>query len=84
MHPEPLLDPSYTSWLHETMVNETSHCSVEQLEQIYSALMSELWKTRAEWDRGKVARSVYKVYEQVRNEITFCQGLAVSIEMEHT
>lgn len=82
LHTEPALDPISTSRLLRTLLDQTSHCSVEQLEQIYSAMMSEIWRTRAEWDRGKVARSVHEIYEQVRNDIILCQGLEMSMETE--
>lgn len=75
MHPQLVLDPTYMSNLLELLVSQTSSCSVEQLEQIYSALMSEIWKTRADWNRAKVARRVGGVLKEVLEDISACQGL---------
>ncbi len=58
------------------MVSRTSGYSVEQLEQVYSALMSELWATRGEWDRGKVARGVWKAFDEIREDIEYMQSIA--------
>lgn len=83
MHPQLVLDPSYTSNLLEVLVTLTSGCSVEQLEQIYSALMSEIWKTRADWNRGRVARRVHGLFDEVLADINLCQGLAArSMEID--
>ena len=73
--PRLVLDHAYTSNLHEALVNDTSGCSVEQLEQIYSALMSEIWKSRDQWDRSKVARTVNIVLHEVLEDIRDCQGM---------
>jgi hypothetical protein len=83
MHPQLIPDPIYISNLLEHLVTQTSGCSVEQLEQIYSVLMSEIWKTRGDWDRGRVARRVQGRFDDVLEDINFCQGLtARSIEIE--
>lgn len=45
--------------------------------------MSEIWKTRGDWDRGRVARRVQGRFDDVLEDINFCQGLtARSIEIE--
>lgn len=49
---------------------------MEQLEQVYSALMSEIWATRGEWDRGKVARGVWKAFDEIREDIEYMQSIA--------
>ena len=59
------------------LADQTSPCSVEQLEQIYSALMSEIWDTRGEWDRGIVIDKVIKVFEDTMDDIKSCQGLGM-------
>ena len=70
------MDHAYTSNFLETIVSQTSGCGVEQLEQIYSALMSEIWRTRDEWDRSKVARKVGIIFEETMEDIHACQGMA--------
>lgn len=78
-----VVDHAQTSNLLEGLVNETSGCSVEQLEQIYSALMSEIWRTRDDWDRGSVARKVGAIFLEVTEDIRVCQGMGVgSMEIE--
>ncbi|KAL6715686.1 TAT-binding protein-like protein 7, AAA ATPase [Lecanora helva] len=80
--PRLVVDHAYTSNLHEALAGDTTGCSVEQLEQIYSTLMNEIWKTRDQWDRGKVARKVdYLLREELR-DIRSSQGIATgSIEI---
>lgn len=64
-------------------MDQTSGCSVEQLEQIYSALMSEIWRTRGQWDRVKVALEVGTIFTDVMEDIHVCQGLAAgSMEVD--
>lgn len=62
-HPPLRIDDNRNDRLIQMMVARTALCSVEQLEQLYSAMMSELWKTRGEWDRKKVAILVEQRFE---------------------
>jgi ATPase family AAA domain-containing protein 2 len=67
----------------EYLAEETSGYSVEQLEQVYSALMDQIWRTRGEWNRIKVVREVRAVFEDVMDDIKACQDLgARSMEIE--
>ena len=66
------------------MVEDTSGCSVEQLEQIYSRLMSEIWRTRGEWNRAHVAQVLEAAFTEVLNDIYDYQGLGQgSMEFEN-
>lgn len=69
------MDHAYTSQFLETIVDQTGGCSIEQLEQIYSALMSEIWNTRDDWDRGRVAKKLGKIFEETLQDIDQCQGI---------
>ena len=81
--PRLVVDHAYSAYLLQALISETSGCSVEQLEQIYSAMMSEIWKTRDQWDRGRVARDVGNVFHDVLDDIRVCQGMATgSMEIE--
>ena len=81
--PQLIVDPIQASFLLQALVGETSGCSVEQLEQIYSALMSEIWRLRDFWDRAVVVRSVGEVFRSVMEDIRICQGIsAPSMEIE--
>lgn len=83
LQPQPIVDQALSANLLDNVVAQTSGCSVEQLEQIYSALMKEIWKTRGEWDRGKVAMQLNRVFADVMADIHSCQGLAAgSMEIE--
>lgn len=64
-----------TDNLLEYLAEQTSGYSVEQLEQVYSALMDQIWKTRGEWNRTKVIRDVRAVFEEVTEDIKACQDL---------
>ena len=46
---------------------------MEQLEQVYSALMSEIWRTRGEWNRVKVVENVGAVLRDVLQDMNECQ-----------
>ena len=83
LQPQLVIDQALSADLLRTVVAQTSGCSVEQLEQVYSALMNEIWKTRGEWDRGKVARQLHRVFMDIMADIHACQGLASgSMEIE--
>ncbi|MCJ1321171.1 hypothetical protein MMC15_006515 [Xylographa vitiligo] len=60
------------AFLHE-LVKETSACSVEQLEQVYSALMSELWRTRGQWNRVGVVDGMRGLLRDVLDDMMDCQ-----------
>ena len=78
-----VVDHAYSASLLESLVEETSGCSVEQLEQIHSAMMNEIWRTRDQWDRIRVARKVSGVLSDVLEDIRVCQGTAArSMEIE--
>ncbi len=53
----------------ERVVEETAECSVEQLEQVYSALMREIWATRGEWNRTAVVDQMDNVLEMVLQDM---------------
>lgn len=84
LQPQLTIDQALSANLLHNVVAQTSGCSVEQLEQVYSALMKEIWKTRGEWDRGKVAFQLNRVFADVMADIHSCQGLAAgSMEIEN-
>lgn len=84
LQPQLIIDQALSADLLHNVVAKTSGCSVEQLEQIYSTLMNEIWRTRGEWDRGKVALQLNRVFADVMADIHSCQGLAAgSMEIEN-
>ncbi|EXJ88161.1 hypothetical protein A1O1_05089 [Capronia coronata CBS 617.96] len=55
--------------LHVEITDKTSGLSVEQLEQVNSVLMDTLWRTRGEWDRGKVLEQVSAAFNDVMQDM---------------
>lgn len=65
------------------IVIQSSGCSVEQLEQIYSALMDQIWKTRGDWNRIHVLKGLKGVFDDVLTDIKDIQDTAPgSMEIE--
>ena len=58
------LDHAYIARVHTELTDKTSGFSVEQLEQVNSACMDVVWKTRGEWNRSEVARQVIGVCDE--------------------
>ncbi|KAK0623011.1 hypothetical protein B0T14DRAFT_452347 [Immersiella caudata] len=56
------------------LVDRTSGCSVEQLEQINRELMDEIWRTRGEWNRMAVLSSLTSVFNDTIGDIELVQG----------
>lgn len=65
--PQPalIIDHKFIDNLHAEISDRTSGFSVEQLEQVNSALMDVMWKTRGEWNRKEVAKQVSKAFNAV-------------------
>lgn len=51
---------------------------MEQLEQIYSALMAHIWTTRGEWNRVRVVKDIGGVLEDVLLDMRRCQDFAAT------
>jgi ATPase family AAA domain-containing protein 2 len=64
-----VIDHAYIQDLHRDMTDRTTGCSVEQLEQVNSALMDTVWKMRGEWDRTKVAKRLGQVCTEVLTDM---------------
>ncbi|KAK3322490.1 hypothetical protein B0H66DRAFT_472831 [Apodospora peruviana] len=62
----------------QTMVDRTSGCSIEQLEQINRELMDEIWRTRNEWNRMAVLSTLVSVFNDTINDIELVQGAFLS------
>ncbi|KAJ5728617.1 uncharacterized protein N7483_003125 [Penicillium malachiteum] len=67
--PQLALDLDYVSRLHGELTRQSSSCSIEQLEQINTALMEYIWQMRGEWDRTCVAQGVSKTFNEVLEDI---------------
>lgn len=73
--PKLSLDSQYVENLHQQLTQRTSGCSVEQLEQINSALINHIWKTRGEWNRNKVAAGVIDTFNSVLEDMQSVQEI---------
>ncbi len=67
------LDENLASHFLDGLTKRTSGCTIEQLQQINSELMAEVWRTRHENNRMKVYTSVTKVFNQVISDIESMQ-----------
>ena len=63
-HPPLKIDEPFNARFLATIVQQTKNCTVEQLEQVYSAMMNQIWATRSEWNRGKVAKEVNRIFSE--------------------
>ncbi|KAJ6013996.1 Tat-binding [Penicillium herquei] len=63
------LDLACVGHLHGDLVDKTHGCSVEQLEEINTALMGYVWAKRGEWDRTCVAQGVTETFNEVLEDI---------------
>ncbi|KAL4883642.1 hypothetical protein BJY04DRAFT_226375 [Aspergillus karnatakaensis] len=73
--PKMIIDLDYVQDLHKEMTQRTSGCSVEQLEQINTALMDFLWRTRSEWNRSKVAAGIQNTFNDVLEDMQAVQEI---------
>lgn len=78
------MDKHATEDFVQETTERTSGCSVEQLEQIYSAIMDKIWKTKGEWDRRKVVETCRTVVDDCLADMRECQSfLAGSMDSDH-
>ncbi|KAK1756160.1 Tat-binding 7 [Echria macrotheca] len=72
---QPVIHDGRTSEFLAMLVDRTSGCSVEQLEQINRELMDEIWRTRGEWNRMKVLSALTSVFNDTIGDIELVQGM---------
>ncbi|KAL4784257.1 hypothetical protein BJX76DRAFT_223662 [Aspergillus varians] len=73
--PKLIIDHDYVRNLHTEMTQRTSGCSVEQIEQINTALMDFLWHTRSDWNRSKVAAGIQNTFNEVLEDMQSMQEI---------
>ncbi|KAI9849680.1 MAG: hypothetical protein M1837_002806 [Sclerophora amabilis] len=73
--PEKIMDVSFIDSLHEQFTERTSGCTIEQIEQINTALMDSVWKQRGEWNRTKVGKEVMEVFNEIILDIDAMQEI---------
>ncbi|PSS00960.1 hypothetical protein BD289DRAFT_479158 [Coniella lustricola] len=60
----------------EALMERTSGCSIEQLEQINRELMDHIWASKHEWNRIKVLNQLRQVFNETISDIEEIQGCA--------
>jgi hypothetical protein len=73
--PELILDLEYVDHLHNQLTQQTSGCSVEQLEQVATCLMDYIWRKRGEWNRTAVAKGVTDEFNAVLDDMQAMQEI---------
>lgn len=64
-----IVDDTFIVDLHRHLVDGSSGCSVEQLEQVYRELMDTLWSYRGEWNRSLVTAKLVRVFNSTIHDI---------------
>lgn len=76
--PQVIVNDDLVNDLHRNLVDKTSGCSLEQLEQINAALMDAIWHQRAEYNRDVVVRSVGDAFNVIIKDIQAMQEILKS------
>jgi hypothetical protein len=66
---ELIVDDYFVDDLLKRLVEGSSGCSIEQLEQINRELMETLWRLRGEYNRNLVANSLIGVFNETIADI---------------
>lgn len=61
--------------LHQELVRRSSGLSVEQLEQVNSALMDTIWRNRGQWNRNSVIHNVTMAFNDIIKDIEYMQAM---------
>lgn len=73
--PELVIDHEYIEHLHTELTQQTSGCSVEQLEQVNTFLMDYVWRMRGEWNRTTVARGITETFNATLEDMQSMQEI---------
>lgn len=84
--PNIILDENQLRQFHELLVQKTSGCSLEQLEQVNAALMDAIWGSRGEYNRNQVIHKVQDAFNVIIEDIQTIQKImkASQDEPEHS
>jgi hypothetical protein len=73
--PQLILDEPQLVAFHQMLVNSTSGCSLEQLEQINASLMDAIWKNRSDYNRNVVLHKVQDAFNKIITDISVMQQI---------
>ncbi|KAF1913922.1 hypothetical protein BDU57DRAFT_327367 [Ampelomyces quisqualis] len=76
--PKVLLDENQLAEFHEMLIQSTSGCSLEQLEQVNAALMDAIWKNRSDYNRNVVLHEVSLAFNVIIDDIMAMQQILKS------
>ena len=76
--PTYILDNALLGNFHSQLVSRSSGLSVEQLEQVYAALVGVIWATRGHWNRDSVIRACTERFNEVVRDIEGMQAVLQS------
>lgn len=62
----------------DDVTEQTSGCTIEQLEQINRELMDHIWLSRHEWNRMQILNQLKKIFNDTMADIIAMQGLGAS------
>jgi len=71
--PNLILDNQHLQALHKELVERSSGCSVEQLEQVRSVLMDAIWQKRGQWNRNSLVKAVETAFNECIKDIEYMQ-----------
>lgn len=61
--------------LHDSLTIRSSGMSVEQLEQVYAALMNVIWASRGDWNRNHVVKEVQDAFNETVRDVEVMQEI---------
>jgi hypothetical protein len=81
--PNYILDEKTLQAFHQQLTERSSGLSIEQLEQVYAALVGVIWNTRTKWNRNNVVVACTEKFNEVIQDIEGVQRvLQSSLEVE--
>lgn len=81
--PTYILDEKTLQAFHQQLTERSSGLSIEQLEQVYAALVGVIWNTRTKWNRNNVVVACTEKFNEVIQDIEGVQKvLQSSLEVE--
>lgn len=75
---EQIIDEVFVADLLRHLVDGSSGCSVEQLEQVFRELMDTLWTMRGEWNRSVVTANLVTVFNSTIHDIEAIQKVQMA------
>lgn len=73
-----IIDEAFVANLLRHLVDGSSGCSVEQLEQVFRELMDTLWTMRGEWNRSLVTANLVQVFNSTIHDIEATQKVQMA------